>query len=151
VPPNQIGVRVLVHGADPLTVAFRADTVEGLVAEVDRSLRMTPTSRADPATHAALWRAMFDLGRGLAHGGSRAQRERLGRHVLWLSLCAPGGAVRRRFDALLGDGLTPHFTLTADASGQWSLALGPRFEDASRVATIAEAVAVVAPEGRPLN
>ena len=132
-------------------MAFEAATVERLVGEVDRSLRMTAASRADPSVHTALWRAVFDLARKTGREDSLAPHERLGRNALWLMLNKPGGDIRREYDALRRDGLAPHFTATADAMGRWHCAVGTRFDGAAEVTARTLGSQAAAPEGRVLH
>ena len=145
--PGWVGVALLVPGAGTSVVAFRADRIERLMADVERSLRMTPQARDNPGTHAALWRAVLDLARIVSRQGDLGARERLGRHALWLALNAPGGEVRRRFDALLRDGLPPHVTLSAQPPGLWHCAIGTRFDGAAEVAARSFVALDAAPVG----
>jgi hypothetical protein len=125
---------VVVPGATPILAAFKVNTIDRLLADVGRSLRMTPAAQNDPTVHATLWRALLDLARDLERLGGLDARERLGHHALWLAMNKPGGDIRRLYDALLRAGIAPHVTLTADRSGRWRCAVGARFDGAAETA-----------------
>lgn len=151
VTAGRVGIALVVPGIDPLVMAFEADTVERLVAEVDRSLKMTEAGRNNPAVHAGLWRAVLDLTRRIGREDSFTPRERLGRNALWLMLNKPGGDIRREHDALRRNGLAPHFTATADAMGRWHCAVGSRFDGAAEVTARTLGSQAAGPEGRVLH
>ena len=144
-----VGVALVVPGTTTTVLAFKGGAVDRLLLDAERSLRMTPEARGNPGTHAALWRAVLDLARMVGRQGGTVGRERLGRYALWLALNAPGGGVRRRYDALVRDGLPPHITLEADESGLWHCAVGPRFDGAAETAARAFAALNGAPAASP--